>query len=143
VRVEALYEPPQDGTHEGFELLEDPRAEKVEELAAALNLKKVGWIFAHPPREKGFVFSGLEVLTAATEQLEAAQGVQETPFVTIRVSLERQEEEGEGKDGEEKKAAGGGEMVTHFDAFQVRFERKHVVSMCLCLTTQHPHPPIR
>lgn len=41
VRVEALYEPPQEGTHEGFELLEDPRAERVEELAAALQLKKV------------------------------------------------------------------------------------------------------
>lgn len=61
--MEALYEPPQEGTHEGFELLEDPRAERVEELAAALRLKRVGWIFAHPPREKGFVFSGLEVLT--------------------------------------------------------------------------------
>jgi nuclear protein localization protein 4 homolog len=119
VRVEALYEPPQEGTHEGFELLEDPRAERVEELAAALNMKKVGWIFAHPPREKGFVFSGLEVLTAAAEQLEAAQGVQETPFVTIRVSLERQEAEGGKEEGKEKEKEKEGEMVTHFDAFQV------------------------
>lgn len=78
------------------------------------NQSQVGWIFAHPPREKGFVFSGLEVLTAAAEQLEAAQGVQETPFVTIRVSLEQEE----AKEGEEFTAVGG--MVTHFDAFQVR-----------------------
>lgn len=66
---------------------------------------------------------------AAAEQLEAAQGVQETPFVTIRVSLERQapeeggeggaEEGKEGKEGAAKPAAKEGEMVTHFDAFQV------------------------
>lgn len=41
IRVEALYEPPQEGTHDGFELLEDPRAERVAELAAALKLEKV------------------------------------------------------------------------------------------------------
>lgn len=123
MRVEALYEPPQEGTHEGFELLEDPRAERVEELAAALGLKKVGWIFAHPPREKGFVFSGLEVLTAAAEQLEAAQGVGETPFVTIRVSLEKEEAAKEGEGEEAAAGAGAGATVTHFDAFQVRVWR--------------------
>lgn len=80
--------------------------------------RQVGWIFAHPPREKGFVFSGLEVLTAAAEQLEAANGVAETPFVTIRVSLEQPEGKEEGEDGGEA-AAGVPEMVTHFDAFQV------------------------
>ena len=41
VKVEVMYEPPQEGTHEKFELLEDPRAEKVEALAQALKLKKV------------------------------------------------------------------------------------------------------
>ena len=124
VKVEVIYEPPQECTHEGFELLEDERAEKVQvsathppthpliptvsihppthpptylpqALAEALNLKKVGWIFAHPPREEGFVFSGQEVMQAAMEQLEAAEGVKETPFVTVRVTLA--EENGEVK----------------------------------------------
>lgn len=47
---------------------------------------KVGWIFAHPPREEGFLFSSAEVITAATLQLEAADGVNDTPFVTVKVS---------------------------------------------------------
>lgn len=42
VKVEVVYEPPQESTHEGFELLEDPRAERVEALAQALKLQKVG-----------------------------------------------------------------------------------------------------
>lgn len=53
-----------------------------------LGLRKVGWIFAHPPREKGFFFSGPEILFAAEQQLEAAQGVNDTPFVTVKVTLD-------------------------------------------------------
>jgi hypothetical protein len=41
VTVEAMYEPPQDSSAERFTLLEDPRAERVEQLAAALKLQKV------------------------------------------------------------------------------------------------------
>ena len=47
----------------------------------------MGWIVACPPREEGFILSGEEVITAALEQLEAADGVNETPFVTVRVSV--------------------------------------------------------
>ena len=86
-RVEAIYEPPQEGRDRGFELLEDERAEQVEALAALLGLRRVGWIVACPPREDGFVLSGDEVVAAALEQLEAAQGVEETPFVTVRVTV--------------------------------------------------------
>lgn len=46
----------------------------------------MGWIFAHPPREEGFLFSSAEVITAATLQLEAADGVNDTPFVTVKAS---------------------------------------------------------
>lgn len=49
-------------------------------------LNKVGWIFAHPPREEGFLFSSSEVISAATLQLEAADGINDTPFVTVKVS---------------------------------------------------------
>jgi nuclear protein localization protein 4 homolog len=52
VKVQVLYEPPQENSVSGFTILEDPRAEKVEHLAAALGLKRVGWIFAHPTREE-------------------------------------------------------------------------------------------
>ena len=64
---------------------------KVEEIAKLLGLQKVGWIFGHPPREDGIVLTAAEVVMAAELQLEAADGVEETPFVTIKV--------GQGKDG--------------------------------------------
>lgn len=41
VRVECVYEPPQEGFPEGFELKEDPRTDTVEELAGLLGLKRV------------------------------------------------------------------------------------------------------
>jgi len=92
--VEAIYEPPQNpdsDAAEGFDQLEDPLEEKVEEIAKSLGLKKVGWIFGHPPREDGLVFSAAEVIMAAELQLETAGGVEETPFVTVKVA--------KGKDG--------------------------------------------
>lgn len=42
--VAAIYEPPQIGTQNSLELLEDPKAEVVDEIAAKLGLRKVGWI---------------------------------------------------------------------------------------------------
>ncbi len=49
-------------------------------LCAALGMVKVGWIFAHPLREDKFNFSGQEVIEAAEQMLEAAQGVEDTPL---------------------------------------------------------------
>ncbi len=54
VLVEAIYEPPQEVDGDGFVALEDPMEEKVEALAEMLGLRKVGWIFGHPPREVSF-----------------------------------------------------------------------------------------
>ena len=87
VRVECIREPPQNCTSHRFELLEDAYEETVELLAAMLRLRKVGWIFAHPPREDGFVFSAQEVVHTAYGQLEAGDGPNATPFVTVRVTV--------------------------------------------------------
>jgi len=92
--VEAIYEPPQEpdsDAAEGFEQLEVPLEDKVEEIVKLLGLKKVGWIFGHPLRKDGIVLTAAEVIMAAELQLEAAEGLEETPFVTIKV--------GQGKDG--------------------------------------------
>ena len=51
-------------------------------------MQRVGWIISHPPRENGFFLSGPEVICAAELQLEAAGGVEETSFVTIKVTLD-------------------------------------------------------
>ena len=87
VRVECIREPPQNCTSHRFELLEDAYEETVEQLVAMLRLRKVGWIVAHPPREDGFFFSAQEVVHAAYGQLEAGDGPNATPFVTVRVTV--------------------------------------------------------
>ena len=87
VKVECIYEPPQETTDVGFALLGDPMADRVAALAEMLELKKVGWIVAHPPREDKFFMSGAEVIAAAEQQLEAAGGIEDTPFVTITVTI--------------------------------------------------------
>uniref|UniRef100_A0A3Q3LT35 Nuclear protein localization protein 4 homolog n=1 Tax=Mastacembelus armatus TaxID=205130 RepID=A0A3Q3LT35_9TELE len=43
--VAAIYEPPQNATQNSLELVEDPKAAAVDEIAAKLGLCKVGWIF--------------------------------------------------------------------------------------------------
>ena len=133
VSVECIYEPPQLTSAEGFELLEDSREDIVEKLADLLGLKKVGWIFAHPPREEGYQFSSAEVglqftstergackqltcagvskqvLMAADLQLVAGQGAAETAFVTVKASVN---------------ASGN----AHFEAFQVSVQCMEMVA---------------
>lgn len=45
VNVEAIYEPPQIGEINGVEPLDDPFEGRVDMIASALSLEKVGWIF--------------------------------------------------------------------------------------------------
>jgi len=87
VRVECIYEPPQDSNNTSFVLLDDPLQDRVNIIAGMLGLKKVGWVFAHPPREKGFNFSSQEIIVTAEQQLEAANGIEDTPFVTVKVTI--------------------------------------------------------
>jgi len=90
VVVEAIYEPPQEAdptAAEGFLVLDDPMEDKVEAMASMLGLQRVGWIFGHPPREVGFQMSAAEVIMAAEFQLEAAGGVDPTPFVSVKVTV--------------------------------------------------------
>ena len=86
--VEAIYEPPQDidpEAAEGFVLQDDPLEDRVDEIAEMLGLRKVGWIIGHEAREPGLVLTNAEVIMAAELQLEAADGIEDTPFVTVVV----------------------------------------------------------
>ena len=85
-------------------------------IANGLQMRKVGWIFAHPPREEGFFLSSLEVITAAELQLEAANGVEETPFVTVKVTV-------------------GEDNNVHVEGFQVVWLVVHYI--LLCCNTYH------
>ncbi|CAG9803890.1 unnamed protein product [Chironomus riparius] len=44
-RVVAIYEPPQESTKSSIKLLDDPNDGEVEEMATALGLRRIGWIF--------------------------------------------------------------------------------------------------
>lgn len=118
VVVESVYEPPQEWIEAGEDgrvvgefipLEDDPMEENVEKVAEKLNWKRVGWIFGHPPREEGFQFSNSEILMAAELQLEAADGVQKTPFVSVKVTV--------GEDGN-----------ASFEAFQVSLQCMEMVA---------------
>ena len=45
VNVEAIYEPQQMGEINGVAVLDDPQQTKVDMIAEALTLERVGWIF--------------------------------------------------------------------------------------------------
>ena len=88
-RVEAIYEPPQEvdsEAAEGFVALDDERENRVNQIAQMLGLQKIGWVFGHESRAKGYTLSAAEIIMAAEFQLEAASGVNETPFVTVTVA---------------------------------------------------------
>jgi len=84
VKVEAVYEVPQTFSEdEGLAILDDEREEQVDKLAALLGLQRVGIMFSHAPRAKGFNFTADEVLTSAAYQMEAGE---KSTFVTVKVT---------------------------------------------------------
>lgn len=92
VKVDFIYEPPQSTTDKSFELLDDDRIDTVEALCTMLGKRRVGWIIAHPTRETGFFLSGAEIIEAAEQQLIAAGDVVETPFVTVKCTINTKNE---------------------------------------------------
>ena len=86
VRVDCLYEPPQNCTNETLELLEDPNEEHVEAMARALGLERVGFVFAHPSNRnlKDVRFHSNEIMLCAENQLLAGDEKMESPFVTVK-----------------------------------------------------------
>ena len=88
--VEAIYEPSQEAdvnAADGFVLHDDNEEEEnvVAQVASMLGLQRVGWIFGHEYR-KDYTLSSAEIIMAAEFQLEAADGINETPFVTVTVA---------------------------------------------------------
>lgn len=76
VEVDSLYELAQDNSGTDINITETPaQIAEVDQIAAKLGLSRVGWILFHP--ERAHVFTGNEVLIAATLQNEAVDKASE------------------------------------------------------------------
>lgn len=98
LRVEFVYEPPQEGGADTL-LLErgTPEEAQVDFLAELMGLKKVGWIFTQSNKQRDYIISGAEVLQMAQMQGELGEN-----SVTVVVTFDPNEQ--------------GGNV--HFEAFQ-------------------------
>lgn len=85
VMVETIYEPPQQGTYDKFKLLDDPRKDLVNQVAEAMGLEMVGWIYTS--RDKENYISPKESVMIAKLQNEHlhkhACGYMVPKFVTV------------------------------------------------------------
>jgi len=94
VIIEAIYEPPQQpdpSSTEGYILLDDPNQDVIDTLAFHLKLQKVGIIIGHPPRpDAKCPLTAADIISAAEFQLEAAGGVEATPFVTCMITMKEE-----------------------------------------------------
>lgn len=87
VNIEAIYEPPQIGEINGVEPLDDPFEGRVDMIASALSLEKVGWIFTSINHDT--FLSSQEVRKVAQLQqkylVEHPEGYKVSKFVTVVV----------------------------------------------------------
>merc|ERR1711871_60234 len=90
VQVECIYEPPQTCTGTSIDIVHnDPNEDHVGRVAKFLGLEKVGFIYAHPgPREEGVHLASNEVILCAENQLLAGDEKMESPFVTVKVTVD-------------------------------------------------------
>eukprot|EP00088_Acartia_fossae_P063843 TRINITY_DN7822_c0_g1_i1.p1 TRINITY_DN7822_c0_g1~~TRINITY_DN7822_c0_g1_i1.p1 ORF type:complete len:587 (-),score=98.42 TRINITY_DN7822_c0_g1_i1:374-2134(-) len=108
--VSAIYEPPQESSKDHINILPDPRADIVEEIANGLGLTKVGWIFTDlVPAANGQVknyrgmdthfLSAQEIINAANFQnmhpnpsKSTEEGYFGSKFVTVCVTGNKENE---------------------------------------------------
>ena len=102
VAVNAIYEPPQQGSANRLVLERGTEEEqRADVVAAAFGWTKVGWIFTQSTKEREFICSGEEICQMAAIQAEMGEKA-----VTAMVALFPSEEESEAPE-------------VHFEAFQV------------------------
>jgi len=89
VMVHAIYEPLQENSDTGFQLLEDPREEKVDAIARGLGLERVGFLFSHPPGRENYTLSTHEIINAGEQALEATNGKFDSAFTLVKVTSDQ------------------------------------------------------
>lgn len=87
VNVEAIYEPPQVGEINGVEALDDPIQAKVDMIAEALSLEKVGWVFTSINHDAFLSSQEVRKIAKYQEQykVEHPEGYQVSKFVSVVV----------------------------------------------------------
>ena len=96
VNVEALYEPPQIGEINGVEPLEDRFQNRVDMIAEALSLEKVGWVFTTISQDTFLSSQDVRKIAKLQEQykVEHPEGYMVSKFVTVVVQPKESGETG-------------------------------------------------
>lgn len=90
VNVEAIYEPPQIGDQNGYQVLDDPNRPNADMIAASLGLERIGHIFTSLNKEKIFLTSDQMREAARYQQehlVDHPEGYKVSKWVTVRVEL--------------------------------------------------------
>eukprot|EP01107_Rhizomastix_libera_P017055 TRINITY_DN7628_c0_g1_i2.p1 TRINITY_DN7628_c0_g1~~TRINITY_DN7628_c0_g1_i2.p1 ORF type:complete len:515 (-),score=116.84 TRINITY_DN7628_c0_g1_i2:503-2047(-) len=70
VKVDVIYEPPQEVKQNSYSLLPDPDQEIVDSTAKAWGLTKVGLIFSHVPRPAQMIASDIEISAKMQNEID-------------------------------------------------------------------------
>jgi len=79
--VEGIYEPPQEMNGEMASALNDPHQARVDRIAEALGIEKIGWMFTTLPLEDGQLLSPTEVQRIARLQNEHSTDLHFSKYV--------------------------------------------------------------
>ena len=87
VNVEAIYDPPQIGEMNGFQILHDDKETYVDMVAHSLSLQRVGWIYTSLNHESFLTAKEIKEIARMQEKfaVDHPEGVKVPKFVTIVV----------------------------------------------------------
>lgn len=118
--VAAIYEPPQSASQNSLELLEDPKAAAVDEIAAKLGLCKVGWIFTDLVSEDTRIGTVRYTRNTDSYYLSAEECITAGYFQNQQPNPCRLSREGHfGSKFVTVVATGGPDNQVHFEGYQV------------------------
>uniref|UniRef100_A0A8D0D736 Nuclear protein localization protein 4 homolog n=1 Tax=Sander lucioperca TaxID=283035 RepID=A0A8D0D736_SANLU len=118
--VAAIYEPPQNATQNSLELVDDPKAAAVDEIAAKLGLCKVGWIFTDLLSEDTRIGTVRYTRNNDSHYLSAEECITAGYFQNLHSNPCRLSRDGHfGSKFVTVVATGGPDNQVHFEGYQV------------------------
>lgn len=87
VNIEALYDPPQIGEMNGFQILHDEKEVYVDMVAESLSLERVGWIYTSLNHESFLTAKEVREIARMQQKysIDHPEGVKVSKFVTVVV----------------------------------------------------------